>query len=246
MKQRTVLRIVALAAILAAIILIAWELPAKQWIESFIAWIRGLGASGAFLYGMVYAAGAIAMLPGSALTAGAGLVYGTLIGVLIVSPASVVAATASFLIARYFARDWVERKLRAYPKFAAIDRAVEKQGFKIVLLTRLQPVLPFVLLNYGLGLTRVRLRDYVIASWIGMMPATILYVYLGSALHNVSDLFSGGAAKHSPAGLALFWGGLAAGALLLWLLTRIAKRALQQELNQPAEGEVQHECHSAG
>jgi hypothetical protein len=90
MKQRTVLRIVALAAILAAIILIAWELPAKQWIESFIAWIRGLGASGAFLYGMVYAAGAIAMLPGSALTAGAGLVYGTLIGVLIVSPASVV------------------------------------------------------------------------------------------------------------------------------------------------------------
>jgi hypothetical protein len=156
------------------------------------------------------------------------------------------AATASFLIARYFARDWVERKLRAYPKFAAIDRAVEKQGFKIVLLTRLQPVLPFVLLNYGLGLTRVRLRDYVIASWIGMMPATILYVYLGSALHNVSDLFSGGAAKHSPAGLALFWGGLAAGALLLWLLTRTAKRALQQEFNQPAEGEVQHECHSAG
>jgi hypothetical protein len=78
------------------------------------------------------------------------------------------------------------------------------------------------------------------------MPATILYVYLGPTLHNVSDLFSGGAAKHSPAGLALFWGGLAAGALLLWLLTRIAKRALQQELNQPAEGEVQHECHSAG
>lgn len=78
------------------------------------------------------------------------------------------------------------------------------------------------------------------------MPATILYVYLGSALHNMSDLFSGESTKDSPAGPALFWGGLAAGALLLWLLTRIAKRALQQELNQPAEGEVQHERHSAG
>jgi uncharacterized membrane protein YdjX (TVP38/TMEM64 family) len=246
MKRQTVLRLLIFSGVLTVIILIAWNLPAKQWIETFIAWIRALGAPGAFLYGVVYAAGAIAMLPGSALTAGAGLVYGTLIGVLIVSPASVVAATGSFLIARYFARDWVERKLRAYPKFAAIDRAVEKQGFKVVLLIRLQPILPFVLLNYGLGLTRVRVRDYVIASWIGMLPATILYVYLGSALHNVSDLFSGGATKHSPAGLALFWGGLAAGALLLWLLTRIAKRALQQELNQPAEGEVQHERHSAG
>lgn len=232
MKQRNALRFLVLAAVFAALILIARKLPARQWIESFITWIRALGVPGAFLYGVVYAAGAIAMLPGSALTAGAGLVYGTLIGVLIVSPASVAAATGSFLIARYFARDWVERKLRAYPKFAAIDRAVENQGFKIVLLVRLQPILPFVLLNYGLGLTRVRLRDFVIASWIGMMPATILYVYLGSALHSASDLFSGGVTKHSAAGLALFWGGLAAGALLLWLLTRMAKRALQQELNQ--------------
>jgi uncharacterized membrane protein YdjX (TVP38/TMEM64 family) len=171
------------------------------------------------------------MVPGSALTPGAGLVYGTFIGVLIVSPASVLGATGSFLIARYFARDWVERRLRVYPKFSAIDRAVEKQGFKVVLLMRLQPVLPFVLLNYALGLTRVRLRDYVVASWIGMLPATIVYVYIGSALKNVSDLFSGGMAKHSPAGLALFWGGLAAGAVFLWLFTRMAKRALQEELN---------------
>jgi Uncharacterized conserved protein len=237
MKHRTVLRFLVLAAVFAAIILIAWKLPAKQWIESFIAWIRALGTPGAFLYGVVYAAAAIAMLPGSALTAGAGLVYGTLIGVLIVSPASVAAATGSFLIARYFARDWVERKLRPYPKFAAIDRAVENQGFRVVLLVRLQPILPFVLLNYGLGLTRVRLRDYVIASWVGMMPATILYVYLGSALHSVSDLFSGGVAKHNAAGLALFWGGLAAGVLLLWLLTRTAKRALQEELDK-ADGKV--------
>lgn len=177
------------------------------------------------------------MIPGVALTAGAGLLYGTLIGLLIVSPASVLGATGSFLIARYFARNWVERKLQGYPKFKAIDRAVERQGFKVVLLIRLQPVIPFVLLNYALGLTRVRLRDYVIASWIGMLPATIVYVYLGSALHNISDLFAGGMAKHNPVGLALFWGGLAAGALLLWIFTRMANKTLQQELaRQDAKG----------
>jgi len=239
MRRSSVLRLAGATAVLALFILGAWKLPLRQWAESFIFWVRSFGSSGAFVYGTVYAVGAVLMVPGSALTAGAGLVYGTLIGVLIVSPASVLGATGSFLIARYFARDWVERKLQDYPKFKAIDRAVEKQGFKIILLIRLQPILPFVLLNYALGLTRVRLRDYVVASWIGMLPATVVYVYLGSALHNVSDLFSGGMAKHSTAGLAVFWGGLAAGAILLWFLTRMAKKALQEELNEPeAKGSV--------
>jgi uncharacterized membrane protein YdjX (TVP38/TMEM64 family) len=226
-----------LAVLLALAILAAWKLPLRGWAESFIAWVQNLGPAGALLYGAVYALGAVLMIPGVALTAGAGLVYGTLIGVLIVSLASVLGATGSFLIARYFARDWFERKLQSYPKFKVIDGAVERQGFKVVLLIRLQPVLPFVLLNYALGLTQVRLRDYVIASWIGMLPATIVYVYLGSALHNISDLFSGGMARHTPAGLVLFWGGLAAGAVLLWIFTRMANKTLQQELGrQDAQG----------
>ena len=239
MKRSSMFRLAAALVLVALFATAAWKLPLRQWAESFILWVRGFGSPGAFLYGLVYAAGTVLMIPGSALTAGAGLVYGTLIGVLIVSPASVLGATVAFLIARYFARNWVEKKLQNYPKFTAIDRAVGKQGFKLVLLIRLQPVLPFVLLNYALGLTRVRLRDYVLASWLGMLPATIVYVYLGSALHNVSDLFAGGLAKHSPAGLAVFWGGLAAGFILLWILTRMANRALQQELNEPdMEGRV--------
>lgn len=217
-----------MAAVLA-VILAAWKLPACEWIQQFIEWVRHFGAPGALIYGAVYALGAMLMVPGSALTLGAGLIYGTVLGMLVVSPASVLAATGSFLLARYFARDWVERRLREYPQFAAIDRAVEKQGFKVVLLVRLQPVLPFVLLNYALGLTRVRLRDYVMASWIGMLPATLVYVYLGSALHNVTDLFSG-SARHSAAAQGLFWGGLATGIVLLVVLTRIARNALHQEL----------------
>lgn len=239
MKRLSFLRLLGLAIVVTLLLLAAWKLPLRAGAESFIAWIRSLGPSGAFLYGIVYAAGAVLMVPGSALTAGAGLVYGTLIGVLIVSPASVLGATGSFLIARYFARDWVERKLQKYPKFKAVDRAIGKQGFKVVFLMRLQPIIPFVLLNYALGLTQVRLRDYVIASWIGMLPATIVYVYLGSALHSVADLFTGGMAKHSVAGLAMFWGGLAAGAILLFLLTHMAKKTLQQELiNADAQGDA--------
>lgn len=239
MKRLPFLRLLGLAVVVGLLLLAAWKLPLRGWAETFIAYIRSLGPGGAFLYGMVYAAGAVLMVPGSALTAGAGLVYGTLIGVLIVSPASVLGATGSFLIARYLARDWVERKIQQYPKFKAVDRAVEKQGFKVVFLVRLQPVIPFVLLNYALGLTRVRLRDYVIASWIGMLPATIVYVYLGSALHDVSDLFTGRVAKHTAAGLTIFWGGLAAGAILLLLLTHVAKKTLQQQLvNEDAQGDV--------
>ena len=231
--KRTALRILGVVTLVTLVGLAVWKLPARQWSEDFILWIRTFGAAGAWIYGAAYGLGVVLMVPGSALTLGAGLVYGPLIGLLIVSPASVLGATGSFLVARYFARDWVERKLRAYPRFAAIDRAIEKQGFKVILLVRLQPVLPFVLLNYGLGLARVRLRDYMLASWIGMMPATLVYVYLGSALHNVADLFSG-TAKHSPAAQALFWGGLAIGIVLLVVLTRIAKNALQQELREAA------------
>lgn len=233
MTRTTFIRIAAVTAVLAAIVFLGWKLPLREWTEAFILWIRNFGWPGAFVYGAVYAVGTILTIPGLALTPAAGLIYGTAIGVLIVSPASVLGATGSFLIARYFARDWVERKLRAYPKFAAIDRAIEKQGFKVVMLVRLQPVIPFVFLNYALGLTRVRTRDYVLASWIGMLPATIVYVYLGSALHNVSDLFSGRIGRHNVAGLALFWGGLAAGIILLWVLTRMARQALQEELAEP-------------
>jgi uncharacterized membrane protein YdjX (TVP38/TMEM64 family) len=104
----------------------------------------------------------------------------------------------------------------------------------MILLLRLQPVVPFNLLNYALGLTRIRLRDYVMASWIGMFPATVLYVYLGSVLHSVSDLLRGhlGSGKW---GAILFWAGLAAAIVLVIYIGRIARKALQEELgNSPA------------
>jgi uncharacterized membrane protein YdjX (TVP38/TMEM64 family) len=188
-----------------------------------------MGAAGGALYAVVYIAGTALFFPGLPLTLGAGFLYGALIGTLVVSPASVAGATLAFLIARYLARDWVTRRIKKYPQAAAIDRAIEKNGFKAVVLLRLQPVLPFNILNYALGLTSIRLRDYMLASWIGMFPATVLYVYLGSVMNDISDLLRG-RPNSGIAGRLLLWGGLAAIVVLVWWLGRIARKALREEM----------------
>jgi uncharacterized membrane protein YdjX (TVP38/TMEM64 family) len=195
----------------------------------FIHWAKGMGAAGGVLYAIFYIAGTALFFPGLPLTLGAGFLYGAVIGTLVVSPASVAGATLAFLIARYVARDWVTRRIKKYPQAAAIDRAIEKNGFKAVVLLRLQPVLPFNILNYALGLTSIRLRDYMLASWIGMFPATVLYVYLGSIMSDISDLLRG-RPNSGMAGRLLLWGGLAAIVVLVWWLGRIARKALREEM----------------
>jgi len=210
-------------------ILLASALPFLQWTVDFIQWAKGMGPTGGVVYALFYIAGTALFFPGLPLTLGAGFLYGAVIGTLVVSPASVAGASLAFLIARYFARDWVTRRLKKYPQAAAIDRAIEKNGFKAVVLLRLQPVLPFNILNYALGLTSIRLRDYMLASWIGMFPATVLYVYLGSVMNDISDLLRG-RPNSGMAGRFLLWGGLAAIVVLVWWLGRIAKKALRDEM----------------
>ena len=213
--------------------------PLSQWLQIVITWVRGFGALGGLVYGLIYAGGTVLIIPGTLLTAVAGLLYGVLIGVLIVSPASVLGATLAFLLGRYVARDWVARKLQRVPKFIAIDRAIERNGFLVVLLMRLEPVfIPFALLNYGLGITRVRLRDYVLASWIGMLPATILYVYFGSIAGDVARLLHGDL-ENSILTRWLFWVGLTASALLLFFLFRIGRRALREQIGATNSAESQ-------
>jgi uncharacterized membrane protein YdjX (TVP38/TMEM64 family) len=230
-------RVAGLLFVIAVLGLAAWFLPLKHWIALFFAWVRGFGMAGDLVYALVYIGGTVLLIPGTVLTAGAGLLYGPIIGVLIVSPASVIGATLSFLIGRHFARRWVEMKLEHYPKSSAIDRAIQKDGFKVVLLLRLEPVfIPFALLNYAFGLTSVRLRDYMLASWLGMLPATILYVYLGSAVHNIGDLLAGRLPKAGVWGQILFWGGLAALVALVFLIGRVARRALHQRLEPIPSG----------
>jgi uncharacterized membrane protein YdjX (TVP38/TMEM64 family) len=150
-------------------------------------WIEDLGYVGGIAFILIYIIATIAFIPGSALTLGAGAVFGVLWGSLYVFVGATLGAIAAFLIGRYLARDWIGKRIEGNQQFVAIDQAVANSGVKIVLLTRLSPVFPFNLLNYAFGITGVRLKDYAIAS-IGMLPATVLYVYIGSLASDLARI----------------------------------------------------------
>jgi uncharacterized membrane protein YdjX (TVP38/TMEM64 family) len=220
---------VAIAAGLATIAAV-YLLPVDRWALTFVESIRGAGAAGVAVFAIGYVAATILLLPGSVLTAGAGFAYGPVWGTLLVSPVSVIAATLAFVLGRTVARGWIARRIAGSPRFAAVDEAIGESGFKIVLLLRLSPLFPFNVLNYALGLTRLSLRDYVVASALGMLPGTVLYVYLGSIVTSASELAAGRSEGAGAPRSILYWGGLVATLGATWLLTRSARRALSRTI----------------
>jgi uncharacterized membrane protein YdjX (TVP38/TMEM64 family) len=181
-----------------------------------------------------YVLACVLMVPGSALTLGAGAVFGAMWGAIWVSIGSTLGAFASFLIGRFLARGWVEARLRDHPRFETLDAAVGREGWKVVGLLRLSPVFPFNLLNYSLGLTRVSWKEYLVASWLGMMPGTLLYTYLGSALGMavVSGSPAAGPRGDTTGERVLFAVGLVATVVVTWWVTRLARRALDARLGR--------------
>ena len=200
---------------------------AGSYIPQFAQWVNGLGVWGPIVFIAGYTVAAVAFVPGSLLTLAAGAIFGLAQGVVYVFIAAVLGSSAAFLVSRYLARSAIERRLSNNPRFAAIDRAVGAQGRKIVFLLRLSPVFPFNLLNYGLGLTKVRFADYVTAS-VGMLPGTLLYVYYGKLAGDVAAL-AGGAAPEKGAGYyTVLILGLVATIVVTTLVTRTARRALKE------------------
>ncbi len=192
-------------------------------------WIDGLGTVGAIAFIALYIIATVAFFPGSILTLGAGVIFGAVWGSLYVFIGATLGATAAFLVGRYLARGWVAQKIADNKKFAAIDQAVGKEGLKIVLLTRLSPIFPFNLLNYAFGITGVSLQDYFIGS-LGMIPGTIMYVYIGSLAGNLAMIGT----EAQPTNPTLQWAirilGLFATVAVTVYVTRIARKALEKEL----------------
>jgi uncharacterized membrane protein YdjX (TVP38/TMEM64 family) len=192
-------------------------------------WIDGLGTLGAIAFITIYIIATVAFLPGSILTLGAGVVFGVVWGSIYVFIGATLGATAAFLVGRYLARGWVSRKIAGNKKFTAIDQAVGREGLKIVLLTRLSPIFPFNLLNYALGITGVSLKDFFIGS-VGMLPGTIMYVYIGSLAGNLAMIGT----ETQPTNPTLQWvirilGFIATVAVTIYV-TRVAQKALEQEV----------------
>lgn len=222
-------RVATAIGLLVVIVASLALLPVQQDLARFLTWIQGLGPGGAVLFAAAYVPAAVLFVPGALLTLGAGFLFGVALGTVIVSLGSTMGAVAAFLVGRTLAREWVTTTVRDKPAFSAIDRAVGAQGFTIVLLTRLSPIFPFNLLNYMFGITKVRLRDYALASWMGMLPGTIMYVYLGSAAQSVAGLLTH-APRQGSAQELLFVIGLLATVTVTVVVTRVAKRALEQRI----------------
>jgi uncharacterized membrane protein YdjX (TVP38/TMEM64 family) len=232
-RRTTILRVVALVALAAAALAVVAFVPVRPLIAESLDRVRNAGFAGLVIVGAMYTPASVLFIPAWPLTVGAGFAFGVLRGTLTASCGSVIGATTAFLAGRTLLRRVIEERISRNPRFAAIDRAVSENGFKIVLLTRLSPVLPFNLLNYAFGLTKVSLRDFVIASWIGMLPGTVLYVYLGSAAESIADLFSG-PIDGGMARKALFFLGLVATVVVTAYVARIARRELGRAVGPAA------------
>jgi len=211
--------------LVAALFVLARQFNVQDLLKNALEWIRGLGPTGPLVFLGIYVLATVLFLPGSILTLGAGVVFGVVKGSIIVSVSSTLGATCAFLAGRYFARGWVETKIDGNTKFKAIDEAVAREGWKIVGLTRLSPIFPFNLLNYAYGITKVSLRDYFFASWIGMLPGTVMYVYIGALAGDLATLGAGGGPV-TTSQWALRVLGLAATVAVTVYVTRIARKAL--------------------
>ena len=218
-----VMRWGSLALVLLAVFLLTRALPTERLLGVVQAWIDGLGLWGPVALGAIYILAALLFVPGSLLTLAAGAIYGLLLGTIIVSLASTTAAALAFLIARHAVRHTVRAKVERSPRLAAVDAAIGEEGWKIVMLLRLSPAVPFNLQNYLYGVTAVRFWPCVLASWVAMLPATFMYVYLGSL---------GGAAAAgrdaSPAEWTLRGIGLLATIVVTVYVARLARNAIRR------------------
>jgi uncharacterized membrane protein YdjX (TVP38/TMEM64 family) len=222
-------RLIVLIAVVIALFLAMKFLPVQQWLRNFSDWIGQMGVVGVFIFIGVYAAATVLLAPGAILTIGAGFAFGLWKGFAAVSAGATLGASLAFLVARFIARDKVEAIAKGNEKFRNIDNAVGKQGAKLVFLLRLSPVIPFNLSNYFYGLTGVKFWPYVLASWIGMMPGTFLYVYIGTAGRAaVSAAASGEAVQHGWQYWIFIIIGLVATIVVTICITKIARDALKK------------------
>ncbi len=239
------IRWVGIAGVVAVLALLAPRLG--EALPQLFAWVEGLGAWGPIAYIVIYTVSTVLVLPGSIITLAGGALFGLVEGTAWVFAGAMLGSGAAFLIGRYLARGAVEDRIARYERFAAVDRAVGRDGLRMVFLLRLSPIFPFSLLNYALGLTSVRFRDYMLAGF-GMLPGTLLYVYYGKVAGDLAQLASGVPQERGVVEWLLLLLGLAATIGVTIVVTRRARAALQ-ELDDdaaPADGTHQEDADANG
>ena len=225
-SRHSLVRAVAVGTVALVVLLVLGRFGGR-YVPEFVARIRSFGALGPAVYVLGYTVAMVAGIPASLLTLAAGAIFGLWAGTLWALLGATLGASAAFLVARYVARDRVEKRVAGEPRFAAIDRAIAADGRRIVFLLRLSPAVPFTLLNYLLGLTQVRFADFLLGS-VGMLPATVLYVYSGKVAGDVAAAAGGAGPARGAGYYAVIALGLLATVAVTVLVTRIARRALRE------------------
>ena len=221
-SAKQTIRIVAALLVIAAIIVAFRVLPVADWLRSFQAYVRGLGALGYVVYTVVYALCVVAFVPASILTLGAGAIFGFVGGTIVVVIGATIGATLAFLLARTVMRKRVEAMTAKSAKFRALDRAIASEGTKIVFLVRLAVVFPFTYINYAFGLTAIPLWRFVVATFFGILPATAAFVFASSAATSAATTSASSITK-----TVYIAGGIIAIVVSI-LIGRIATRAIKR------------------
>jgi uncharacterized membrane protein YdjX (TVP38/TMEM64 family) len=219
---RQALKIVGVLLVIATLIVIFHFLPIATWLKNFQTYVRGLGAIGYVVYIVVYAACVVAFVPASILTLGAGAIFGFVGGTIVVVIGATIGATLSFFLARTVMRKRIEAMTAKNAKFRALDRAIAAEGMKIVFLVRLAVVFPFTYINYAFGLTAIPLWRYVLATFIGIIPATAAFVFASSAATSAATTSTSSITK-----IIYIAGGVVA-IIVSVLIGRIATKAIKQ------------------
>ena len=191
------------------------------WLAEFQQWVQSIGPLGWVVYALVYAVCVVFFVPASVLTLGAGAIYGLGTGVLVVLVGAGLGATLAFFLARTLLRERIEKMTAGNARFAALDRAIGREGARIVLLVRLAPVFPFTWLNFAFGLTGVRPLAYCAATVVGMIPGTVAYVWIGTAA-------AGAASGASTAQTVVNVIGAIATLVVTIFVARLARRAIRE------------------
>jgi len=217
----------ALVAVVIAALLAGWFLlPIEEWSDAFQTWVKDLGLCGWLIFAAVYIVGTVLLVPGPVLTFAAGLAFGLGIGFALVAVSATIGGALAFLVARYLVYDKVGSLIEKRPKIKAIQSAVSEGGWKVFLLLRLSPVLPFNLQNCFYGITDLKQREYVVATLFGIMPGTLVNVYVGAA----------GKAVSGDDGSALKWGFFAVGLIATVLVAVFVAKKAKAKLKEHGVG----------
>lgn len=219
-----------------SLLLLALGHYSKQYVLPFARWVHGLGAWGPIAFIVTYTVVEIFLIPASVLTLAAGALFGFVAGSAYTFIGAMLGSLTAFFMGRYVVRPLVTRRLQGDKRFALIDSTATQGGIKLVALLRLSPVLPYTVLNYALGVTRISARDYVIGTTF-ILPGTLVYTYYGTVVANLTGLTS--EVHRGVAFYGLMAAGVVATVAVIVVITRLANRQLgelERERNQPRPG----------